>query len=422
MASIRRYAAAADGEQACLRLTSAPQTPMLHGKPLPSTWPMSTDSLTAEFPLRPDLVYLNHAAVSPWPRRSGEAVQRFAAENVRQGAYEYPRWERLETHLREQCRALINAPSAGDIALLKNTSEGLSLVAHGLSWQAGDNIVSCRGEFPSNRIVWESLGARGVELRAVDVDSSTDPEAALLAACDSRTRLLAVSSVQYARGLRLHPERLGEHCRARGILFCVDAIQSIGALKTDVQAWQADFVVADGHKWMLGPEGLALYYCRGELRPLLTLHEYGWHMVERPGDFDRETWQPDPSARRFECGSPNMLGAHALSASLSLLLEVGAEQVQARVLERSTALMRGVRARAALRLLTPTAPGRFAGIVTFRPRSGSLDRLFARLRQGGVVCAKRGGGIRFSPHFYTPLEQLEIALGQVDRALRENGG
>lgn len=371
------------------------------------------ESLVAnEFPLAPEPLYLNHAAVAPWPRRTAEAVQAFAAENMRQGARGYPRWLATESHLREQLRRLLNAPSADDIALLKNTSEALSVVAHGLDWAAGDNVVISDQEFPSNRVVWESLQPQGVEVRQVSL-AGPAPEDALVDACDRRTRLLSISSVQYASGLRMDLERLGEHCRHHKILFCVDAIQSIGALPMDVRATDADFVMADGHKWMMGPEGVAVFYCRAELRPSLTLRQYGWHMVQAHGDYDRKDWIPAASARRFECGSPNMLGIHALSASLSLLLEVGMEAVSRHLVRNASQLVDLLQSLADTELVTPREEARRAGIVSFRRKGVDPAALFRHLGGRGVVCALRGGAIRFSPHFYTPEETLTRAVGYV---------
>ena len=204
-----------------------------------------------EFPIDDSIVYLNHAAVSPWPLRTGRAVERFARENTRFGAAHYPEWIKTERKLRRQLAWLINAPSPDDISLLKNTSEALSTVAYGIEWRAGDNVVTFQQEFPSNRIVWESLQRFGVETRLVDIQSGDCPEQALIERCDHRTRLISSSSVQYATGLRIDLERIGAHSRENGIMFCVDAIQSLGAIPFDVQHVQADFVVADGHKWML---------------------------------------------------------------------------------------------------------------------------------------------------------------------------
>lgn len=376
---------------------------------------MQIDELIQEeFRLQQDITYLNHAAVAPWPQRTKRAVQEFAEENAVLGSQNYPRWLQVEAELRVLLARLINAPSSHDIALLKNTSEALSVVAHGLSWQAGDNVVISDQEFPSNRIVWESLARYGVEVKKVDLQSADTPEQALLAACDANTRLLAISSVQYASGLKMDLVTLGEYCRQHQILFCVDAIQSIGAVQFDVQACQADFVMADGHKWMLGPEGLALFYCRADLREQLQLHQYGWHMVEHANDFTRSEWQPAGSAVRFECGSPNMLGSHALHASVSLLLDAGMAEVEQAVLSRSQSLFTQLADSQNLQCLTADETGRYAGIVTFRHQQMDSAELYAYLQAQGVVCALRGGGIRYSPHFYTPLNKLESAVRLAD--------
>ena len=368
--------------------------------------------LENEFPVVRQTIYLNHAAVAPWPRRTAAAVTHFAEENLAHGATHYPEWVATEQRLRQQLAALLHAVPE-DVALLKNTSEALSVVAHGFPWNSGDNVVSSDEEFPSNRIVWQSLRERGVALRQVRLTGVADPEAALLEACDSRTRLLAISSVQYASGLRLDLARLGAACQARGIAFCVDAIQGLGVFAHDVDACRIDFLMADGHKWLLGPEGLAVFYCRGVWRERLMLHQYGWHMVEDYLNYDRKDWTPATNARRFECGSPNMLGVHALDASLSLLAEVGLTAIEQRVLQRGMYLFEAIRRHADLELITADRPGRYAGIVTFRHRRIQTPELFERLRSHGVVCAPRGGGIRFSPHFYTPLEQLQRALASV---------
>jgi cysteine desulfurase / selenocysteine lyase len=371
-----------------------------------------------EFPLDPGLIYLNHAAVSPWPRRTAEAVQRFAEENLHRGARDYPCWLETESQLRGQCRALVNAPSADDIALLKNTSEALSAVAHGLEWRAGDNVVISDQEFPSNRIVWQSLARQGVETRRVDLSHGPSPEQALCACMDERTRLLSVSSVQYVTGLRLDLERLGAFCRERGVMFCIDAIQSLGAVPLDVQACGADFVMADGHKWLLAPEGCALFYARAGVRDRLQLRQYGWHMVEEHLDFSRQDWQVAMSARRFECGSPNMLGIHALSASLALLDEVGMDEVAVRVLANSAFLIEALGRLPDIEVLTPEQPGRYAGIVTFRHQRVDSAELHRRLLARNVICARRGSGVRFSPHFYITRTQLEAAVTAVDEETR----
>lgn len=370
--------------------------------------------LNKEFPLDPSLVYLNHAAVAPWPRRTSQAVENFARENMHFGAAHYERWLRMEQLLRDQLARLIGSVSPKDIALQKNTSEGLSVIAYGLAWQAGDEIVITDQEFPSNRIVWESLSSQGVKVVEASLPLP-DPESAIIARLGPATRLLSVSSVQYGTGLKLDLARLGEACRERNILFCVDAIQSLGAAPFDVHRCYADFVVADGHKWMLGPEGIALLYVNPALCNQLAVNEFGWHMVEYVGDYTRKEWEICSTARRFECGSPNMLGIHALSASIGLLLDVGMNEIEQRIQQRTDYLYAELQKIPGIALLTPDSPGRRAGIVTFTSNRIANETLFSTLKAQNIVCAPRGGGIRFSPHFYTPIEALDRAIDAVAR-------
>lgn len=369
--------------------------------------------LTVEFPQDAALCYLNHAAVAPWPRRTAEALAAFAHTNVHRGAADYDQWLKTEQQLRQQLARLINAPSIRNIALQKNTSEALSVIAYGLPWQQGDTVVITDQEFPSNRIVWESLTPRrGVKVVEASLDGE-DPEANIIARLTDSTRLLSVSSVQYGTGLTLDLQRLGQACRERDILFCVDAIQSIGALPLDVTQCHPDFVVADGHKWMLGPEGLALLYVADTQLEQLKLHEFGWHMVQDRGNYDVKSWQIARDAKRFECGSPNMLGACALSASLSLLEEVGMDNVARHLLERIAQLQELLMAHPKLELITRTDRALRSGILTFRHREIASPALFQHLKDNGVICAPRGGGIRFSPHFYTPADVLKRAVRHI---------
>ena len=346
-------------------------------------------------------MYLNHAAVSPWPKCARDAVKSFAEDNFQDGAKHYPKWLAVEGRLRERLATLVNAGSASDIALLKSTSEALSVVAFGLDFKPGDQVVIPEEEFPSNRIPWEALAQNGdIELIQVKLDGVANPEQALRAACGRKTRLMSVSAVQYISGLRLELSDLGEFCRKNDILLCVDAIQQLGAMDLDVQQQCLDFVVADGHKWMLGPEGLALFYCRPELRERLKLNQYGWHMVKHAGDYSRRDWEPAADARRFECGSPNLMAAHALEASIGLIQDYGTENVSRNILANSAYLMENLGV--AGEVITPQ---RHAGIVSCRfPEAESIWR---QLLDEGISCSFRGGALRVSPHFYQEIDLLE---------------
>ncbi|MAG65542.1 aminotransferase class V-fold PLP-dependent enzyme [Pseudomonas sp.] len=371
----------------------------------------------AEFPQADGLCYLNHAAVAPWPKRAAEAVSAFASENLQQGAQDYPRWSRGERQLRDQLRTLLNARHSDDIALVKNTSEALSFVAQGVDWQPGDQVIISNQEFPSNRLPWEALAGRGVEVIAVDLAS--EPEQALIDAMGPRTRLLSISSVQYGTGLRLDLQQLGTACRARGVLFCVDAIQTLGAQPFDVQQIDCDFAMADGHKWLLAPEGLGVFFCHARVRDQLQLTQHGWHMVEAIGDYDRSDWHPARSARRFEAGSPNTLAQQAMSASLSLLLEADMPWVAAQLDARICLLAERLQALPGVQVLSDMRPGRRSGIITFSVAGQDHKALHKALMDRGVVCALRGGGIRWSPHFYTPQSTLESALARLAELINQ---
>ena len=367
------------------------------------------------FQLDKNIVHLNHAAVAPWPLVTRDAVIAFATENAAIGSQNYDLWMQTEQQLKQKLKHLISARSTDEIAILKNTSEGLSLIAQGLSFSPADNIVIPAEEFPSNKVVWQALQSQGIELRQVPVEDIDEPEQALINAMDENTRLLSCSSVQYARGLRLDLAIIGAACRQNETLFCVDAIQSLGAISFDAQACFADFVVADGHKWMCGPEGTALFYCRQQVQDLLQLRQYGWHMLKDAFDFSHQqtSLQIADNAQRFESGSPNMMGIAALNASLGLLLDVGIEEIQHRLIKNADYLIAELTSDSDITLLSPTKKGRYAGIITFQKQQVDNLKLYQHLQDNDVICAFRGDGIRFSPHFYTEPHLIDKAIAIV---------
>lgn len=358
--------------------------------------------------------YLDHAAVGPWPCCTTEAVKAFAEENMHLGSSNYWEWVARENELRERLAALTGAASGQDIALLKNTTEGISMVAWGLDWQPGDNMVLPRDEFASNRLPWLAQARRGVEVREIDIRAASDAEAALISAMDENTRLLSVSSVQWSDGFRLGLERLGSACHQRNILFFVDAIQQLGALPLDVESSRIDFLAADAHKWLLAPEGIAVFYCRDSARQKISLTQQGWHMFEKPWNFERTEWTPADSAKRFEAGSPNTMGQAALHASAGLLLEHGMDQVADQVLANSDFLFRELQAVPGIRISSRKEPDRRSGIVSFLHERVPAIELYRELKKAGVSCAVRGDSIRLSPHFY----QGENELGEFFHILR----
>lgn len=370
-----------------------------------------------EFPILQHGLYANHAAISPWPLCASRAVAEFAFENAETGAEKYARWQLRESKLRKRLAGLVNAASVDDIALLKNTTEGICTVANGIDWQKGDNLVLPAAEFPSNRLPWLALQRYGVEVREVDIRNTSDPETALLGQVDSRTRLLSVSAVQWTDGLRLRLEVLGQFCQQNNVLFFVDAIQQLGALQMDVQACGIDFLAADGHKWMLAPEGIAVFFCREKVRAKLQLRQQGWHMLDDPYKFNREHWQPSKTAVRFEAGSPNSLGQAAMFASIGLLQDFGMPQVEALVTANTRILSTGLADIAGVELVRPFDPQRVSGIVSFRPAQRNLLEIQQALKKKGMICTVRGDAIRLSPHFYQAGEPVLEMLDLIEHVL-----
>jgi selenocysteine lyase/cysteine desulfurase len=367
------------------------------------------EQIKDQFPQAEDICYLNHAAVSPWPKCTSEAVSSFAHENLVRGAQHYPKWLKEEQALRENLRQLINAESTNEIALAKNTSEALSIIAYGLDWKDGDEVIISNLEFPSNRIVWESLSQFGVKLIIADLQDE-DPVQAISQHLTAKTKLVSISSVQYASGLCIDLEALSKLCQNNKTLLCVDAIQSLGAIPFDQQKIQADFIVADGHKWLMAAEGLALLYVNKKQIDLLKLHQFGWHMVEEKGNYDKQSWEPAKNATRFECGSPNMLGIHALNASLGLILKVGVDNIFKQLQQRIQFLIEQLSTIDGIQFNSDATLPAKSGIVNFRLKNIDSGKLYQELMKNGVICAHRGGGIRFSPHFYTKEENLRKAV------------
>ena len=264
--------------------------------------------------------------------RVKKAIETFLAESAEGGAFHYPRWAQQVVNIRRSCAGLVNA-DPNEIAFVKSTSHGLSIVANGLHWRAGDNLLVYEKEFPSNLYPWLNLKTRGVEIRMIPSRDNVIDLDDIERLIDARTRLLAISSVQFATGFRVDLLKLGDLCRSRNVLFCVDAIQSLGVIPMDVKAFNIDFLSADAHKWLLGPEGIGIFYCRRELAEQLTPPLIGWKSVRNEFSFESPDFELKVDALRFEEGSMNVMGILGLGAAVDLLNEVGVDAVADRVLD-----------------------------------------------------------------------------------------
>ena len=366
-----------------------------------------------EFPVLRHWDFFNHAAVAPIPRAAAQALRRFAdqAETV---AYIDSGWYRDIAALRESVARLINATKE-EIAFVKNTSEGLAIVASGVDWNAGDRIITTGVEYPANVYPWmEAERSRGAELVTVREEQSPDgtravPVEAILEAADHpRTRLVTLSHVQYSTGQRHDLAKVGAFCRGRGILFCVDAIQTLGVLPVDVRAMNIDYLSAGGHKWLLGPEGTGVFFCRRELIERTRPPLIGWMNVADPLNYGNIDYTLRADARRYEPGSYNVAGLLALKASVDLLTSVGAQPRANRLRTITDRLIDGIMAKG-YRVASPRGGEAWSGIVSFAaPDPGTHQSVWQRLRADHrTELAVRDSRLRCSPHFYNTDEQID---------------
>lgn len=368
-----------------------------------------------EFPALRDWAYFGWASVAPLSLRSSAAMERQIAGVREHGALVYREWYAAYERARHLAAELTGS-LATEIALLKNTSEGVSTVAFGLDWKSGDNVLIPGGEFPANFYPWQALAARGVELRTIPVDANgafapADAEKLM----DARTRVLALSFVNYATGFRADLEALGKLCRARGIFFFVDAIQGLGALPFDARAMNVDAWAADGHKWICGPEGQAMLCVRTEWLERIAPLARGWWCLKEPGQYAAQDQELCRTARRFECGTLNSIGVYGLCGALELLRDAGIERVGERALHLAGRLESGLRARGMRVYRAPFESGQ-SGIVSFEAPGHDTRRVAEELERRKIFVNPRGGRLRAAVHAWndeTDLARLLEALPRV---------
>jgi len=362
-------------------------------------------AIRSEMPITRQYNFMDHAAVAPISGRAAAAMRRFI-EEAQSHAYArgglYPEAKRV----RQSAAKLLNCHPE-EVTFVANTSQGLSYVANGLQFSKGDNIVTTGAEFPANIYPWMNLRTHGVHLKIVPEDNGRIPLERLVELIDERTRVVTVSAVQYASGFRTDLAALGNICQQRGVLFCVDAIQALGCVPLDVRAMKIDFLSADGHKWLLGPEGAGLFYCRHELLGLLRPSNVGWLGMKNAMDFGTYKLEFRDDARRFDGGSYNLAGIWGLGGSIDWLLEIGVQNIWDRVRSLTDRLVEGVRAKG-YRVVSSRAPSEASGIAAFVSTSLDHARIVNHLRQEyRTVIASRCGRLRASPHFYNTEEEID---------------
>lgn len=365
-----------------------------------------------QFPVTKNYIYLDHAGAAPASLPVKAAVEAFLAESAEGAAFNYPQWAHRIVEVRKLCAQLVNA-GADEIAFIKSTSHGLSIVAEGMDWKRGDNVLFFEKDFPSNIYPWTHLKSKGVEARAILSRGGRMLIEDIEGLMDARTRLIAISSVQFSNGFRTDLKLMGELCRSKGVLLCVDAIQSLGIFPMDVREFNIDFLAADAHKWLLGPEGIGIFCCRKELVQKLRPPLVGWKSVQNEFDFDHPVLRLKNDAQRFEEGSQNLMGIFGLGAAIELLLEVGIADIEERILVLGDQIIREAGKRG-FTVLSPKEREERGGNITI---AGTFDPAEARdaLRERGIMVNVRGGGLRLSPHFYNTEEEINAVFLNLDR-------
>jgi cysteine desulfurase/selenocysteine lyase len=369
------------------------------------------------FPILRHWDFFNHAGVCPLPKVAANALRSYAkqAEDV---AYIDTGWYRDIERLRASAAKLLNADSE-EIAFIKNTSEGIATVANGIEWHAGDRIVTTAVEYPANMYPWMDVAARfGLELVMVGEQDSNGrrivPMDELLREIQNpRTRLVALSHVEFASGQRHDIASIGKICREQKKLFCVDAIQSMGVLSVDVRAMNIDYLSADGHKWLLGPEGAGIFYCRRELlaktRPLIV----GWMNVINQDEYGSYDFTLKSDARRFECGSYTVATLLSLKAAIDLLLSVKIEPISQRLQVLTDYLIAGLESKG-YNIISPRDADQWSGIVSFTSPTHDHTQIWRELRHAHQTeIAVREGRLRCSPHFYNTVEQMDRLISHL---------
>lgn len=373
---------------------------------------MDWTAIRSHFPVTARWAFLDHAAVAPLPDTAVRALDEYGRSLAADGIAAVKEWFDRIGHVRRLAARLINAPDPDDVYFVPNTAHGVGVVAEGFPWTPGDNVVLAAEEYPANQYPWMNLAGRGVGVRAVPSRGSRVAIDDLRAAMDARTRVLTVSSVEFASGFRNDLDALGELCRDRGVFFFVDAIQSLGVIPLDVQKTPIDALAADGHKWMLGPEGAGFGYVRREWVERLHPIGVGAFSVARPFEFSTIEFTLKPHAGRWEGGAYNVPGITAFGASLELLLSAGIENVERRVTDLTDHLCDRA-ASAGLEVFSSRVPAEKSGIVSVVKPGASPDDVVKRCRAAGVLVNNRAGRVRVSPHAYNTTDEIDRFLDVV---------
>jgi cysteine desulfurase/selenocysteine lyase len=370
--------------------------------------PLTPQEMRALYPITRRYAYLDHAAIAPLATPVRSTMEVFLARQTEE-PFDRAHWERFRNQVRGRVAELFSV-GPETITFTKNTTSGLGLVAGGLDWESGDNIVGVDREFPANIYPWMGLKRKGVELRLYRPEQGRIDVKALVGLCDRHTRVLAISAVQFWSGFRTDLVALGAALKGRDVLLVVDAIQAAGALKLDLARAAVDFLCAGAQKWLLGPIGVGFAYVGPRMLERLSPTTIGTDSVVRDDEYFDYDLTLKPDARRFEEAAPNYPGILGMGAAVNLLLRAGPPAVEEVVLRLADRLREELPRRGYELVLKPTRPSDRSGIVSFRHPRMVPAELHARLREAGAIISLRSDFLRASPHYYNSDEDLDRLL------------
>jgi selenocysteine lyase/cysteine desulfurase len=372
---------------------------------------MNLQKIRSEFPhLQTDQIYFDHAAVSPLNNLSRNYLERYidAVQSARINNSEET--QELSNKIRKDFSTLLHA-TQDRIAIVKNTTDGLILLARGLSWQPGDNIVLYRNEFPSNVYPWYDLKYLGVGVKFIDTKLGRVTPADLESVVTERTKLVSVSWVQYSSGYRNDLKELANWCHDKEILFVVDAMQGLGAFDLNVEKTGIDFLSTGTAKWLLGPHGIGFIYLTKKLQDKLNPPHLGWHSRQDMMSFHDYDQPLKTDASRFEFATPFSLGIWAFAGAIELLLESGSAEIENRIIDLSDYLVSGLNDIGLQVISDRSSRAVKSGIVyVSHPNNNNNEKIFNRLDELRVSISLRNNKLRISPHFYNTHTEIDKFL------------
>ena len=380
--------------------------------------PESIQKARSYFPyLKKEIIYFNHASTAPMSIKVRERIEAFLMERSEEKIDDYYAFKDVADETKALISEMINCNEDG-IAFLDNTTNGIIWLALGIEWNAGDSIILNDVEFPANVYPFMQLKERGVEVDCIKSKNGIVTAEEVIKAIKPETKLISISFVQFLSGYRVHLEKIGKVCKEKGIIFSVDSIQGLGAVRLDVEKFNIDFLSNGTQKWLFGLQGLAFIYVRKELQEKMKSAPIGWLAVNNAWDLLNFDLITKETAERFQPGTLNNLGIYAFNSSMKFLKEFGFDEIEKRVISNSRYFIEEM-AKIGYKSPLLSLPDQFlSGIVSFSQKDGipdgkTVEKIFEHLSNKKIVCSLREGYIRFAPHFYNTKQEIDKVVDEL---------